>query len=289
MIEAYSFLAVFTVQILAMSVLLPAWFIRHLRRKSPGIPAERIAQLSPGVDPVMMLERRVSRFRAVNTVIAVLGVLLMGWFFRYTQRADWDDGPVEALVGAYFMLQALPLCLIAWLQLRFKKRLLEHSQPDAKRTATLRRRGLLDFVSPFSLLLAGACYLGFVAFVLYIQRQPFPGFAGAGVNIGMITFLYAMEGFCVYRLMYGRKINRLETDADSVRMIGVGVQACIYVCIVSVAFLAINFTLVLRDMQRWEPFAQSVSLVITALLAIMALTAPTRDREARGFGPRPAA
>ena len=31
MIEAYAFLAAFTVQILVMSVLIPAWFIRNVR------------------------------------------------------------------------------------------------------------------------------------------------------------------------------------------------------------------------------------------------------------------
>ena len=38
MIEAYAFLAVFPVQILAMSVLYPAWFIRYSRRQAASIP-----------------------------------------------------------------------------------------------------------------------------------------------------------------------------------------------------------------------------------------------------------
>ena len=50
MIEAYAFLAAFTVQILAMSVLYPAWFISYVRVQATSFPAERFAQLYPGVD-----------------------------------------------------------------------------------------------------------------------------------------------------------------------------------------------------------------------------------------------
>src|SRR6266852_4979297 len=107
MIEAYAFLAVFTVQILAMSVLYPAWFIRYWRVQATSIPAERLAQLYPGVDPGLPRERFLTRYRALNTGIAVLGLLLLGWLCGYMRRPDWNDGPVEALVAVYFMVQAL--------------------------------------------------------------------------------------------------------------------------------------------------------------------------------------
>ena len=44
MIEAYAFLAMFTVQILAMSVVHPAWFIGYCRSQATIIPAERLAE-----------------------------------------------------------------------------------------------------------------------------------------------------------------------------------------------------------------------------------------------------
>ena len=50
MIEAYAFLAAFTVQILVVSVLQPAWLIRHVRTTARGFPAERFALRYPGVD-----------------------------------------------------------------------------------------------------------------------------------------------------------------------------------------------------------------------------------------------
>ena len=110
MIEAYAFLAAFTVQILVMSVLLPAWFIRYVRAQAARFPAERLAQLYPGVDVGHAQERFLTQYRALTTGIAVLGLLLLGWLFSYMRRPDWDEGPVEVLVTVYFLAaQMLPL------------------------------------------------------------------------------------------------------------------------------------------------------------------------------------
>src|SRR5688572_13245895 len=115
MIEAYAFFAVFMVQILAMSVVYPAWFIRHVRARVASFPPERFAQAFPGVDPSQTVERFATRYRAANTGIAVLGLLLLGWLFSYMQRPDWDDGPVEGVAGLYSAVQALPIAIVAWI------------------------------------------------------------------------------------------------------------------------------------------------------------------------------
>jgi hypothetical protein len=57
MTEAYAFLAAFTAQILAMSVLYPARFDRHVLLQAAGMPTERLAQLYPGIDFDLALAR----------------------------------------------------------------------------------------------------------------------------------------------------------------------------------------------------------------------------------------
>src|SRR5690349_13533660 len=115
MIEAYAFLAMFTLQILAMSVLYPTWFIRHARRQAASIPAERLAQLYPGVDLHPARESFLIRYRTLNAVIAVLGLLLLGWLFTHLRHPDWDDAPVQILVTVYFLVQAIvPLAFLLW-------------------------------------------------------------------------------------------------------------------------------------------------------------------------------
>ena len=85
-------------------------------------PAERLAQLYPGVDLGHAQERFLTQYRALTTGIAVLGLLLLGWLFSYMRRPDWDDGPVEVLVTVYFLMaQMLPLGLVVWFGVRFNK------------------------------------------------------------------------------------------------------------------------------------------------------------------------
>lgn len=271
MIEANALLAVFTLQILTMSVLYPAWFIRYLRLQATSIPAGRLAQLYPGVDLGLARERFLTRYRALNTGIAVFGLLLLGWLFSYVRRSDWGDRPVEVLIGVYFLVQALlPLSLVIRHGVRFNK-LRKSPLLEGRRKAILQRRGLFDFVSPFMVVLAVLSYVLFVAFVIYIQRHPFPGFAGL-TSIGVITLVYALQIYVVYAVLYGKKPNPFETHAGRVHTIGLVVKSCVYSCIACVVFFSLNFTLPLLDLQRWEPFALSVFLVIIALLSLMGMT-----------------
>jgi hypothetical protein len=283
MIEAYAFLAMFTVQILAMSVLYPAWFIRYVRAQTTSCPAERFAQLYPGVDLGRAREHFLTLYRALNTGIAVLGLLPLGWLFSYMRRPDWDDGPVEVVVTVYFAVQVLPLLLVALLGVMSSK-VLKRSLPEGKRKALLQRRGLFDFVSPSVVLLAVLGYFLFAAFVIYIQQDPFPGFAGL-INIGVITLIYALNAFVVYMMLYGRKINPFETHAGRLHTIGLTVKTSVCSCIVLVVFLSLNFTLVLLDLQRWEPFALSVFFVIVTLVCLTGLAAPPRPPDADGSVP----
>ena len=172
MIEVYAFLAAFAVQILAMSVLHPAWFSRYVRAKATEFPAERFRQLYPGVDHKATLERYLKLYRVLNTVIALLGLLLWGWLFSHMRRAEWNDGPVKVLTLAYSMLQFLPLCIASFFAVRYSKLL--KKLLDGKRTAVLQRRVLFDFVSPFAVFVAVLGYFLFVAYMFFIARNPFP-------------------------------------------------------------------------------------------------------------------
>jgi hypothetical protein len=282
MIEAYAFLGAFTVQLLVMSVLLPAWFLRYVRAQAASIPAERLAQMYPGVDLGRAQERFLTQYRALTTGIAVLGVLLLGWLFTYVRRPDWDEGRVDVLVLVYFLAAyLLPFVLVAWVGVRFNKH--RRSLPEGKRTAILQRRGLFDFVSPFVVLLAVLSYFLFAAFVLYIRQHPFPGFAGL-VNIGAITVVYAINAFVVYMTLYGRKRNPFETHTGRLHTIGLTVKSSVYSCIVVVVYLSLNFSLRLLDLKRWEPFVLSIFFVICALVASMGFAAPLRKPEVDELG-----
>ena len=97
MIEAHAFLAAFTVQIFVTSVLLPIWFIRHLRRQTNNVPAERLAEVFPDFDVRLAQAHFATRYRTLTTVIAALGLLMLVWLFSYMQGPSWDEGKVSLL------------------------------------------------------------------------------------------------------------------------------------------------------------------------------------------------
>ncbi|HEY6922701.1 MAG TPA: hypothetical protein VI653_04470 [Steroidobacteraceae bacterium] len=283
MIEAYAFLAIFTLQIIAASVVYPAWFIRYLRRQAISIPAEHLPHLYPDVDASVARERFLSRYRALHKGIAVLGLLLLGWLFTYMQRPGWHVGPVDIVVTVYCSMQMLlPLGLVIRHGVRFTQTH-KRSWPQRKRKAILQRRGLFDFVSPLTVFLAVLGYLLFAAFVAYLQQRPPLASAGL-IDIGATTLIYALQAWLIYAVLYGKKSNPFETHATRVRTIGLVVKSCIYSGIACVAFLSMNLGLELMDLQKWLPFALSAFFVVTAALSLMGMTAPPRSPESDGPG-----
>src|SRR5688572_683332 len=171
MIEMYAFLLMLLVQVLMMSVLFPTALIRYARTQAPRIPADRLARAFPGVDVSQSIERFATRFRTTTLVVAVLGLVLMGWLFNYMQRPEFNNRIVILLTVALFMAQASTLILEVVLGLSSYAKLLKHPSPEGKRTAVLQRRGLFDFVSPFAVWLAALAYLLFVGFTIYLQQR----------------------------------------------------------------------------------------------------------------------
>ncbi len=287
MIEVYLFLAVFPVQILGMSVLVPSRFARLIRTGLENIPPERLAELYPGVDVGQAHERFLARYRITNTVIAGLGLLLLGWFISYMQRPKWDLGVVSGMGTAYVMLQNFPFILIAWFTHRFNKvhrRLLR----EPKRKAVLRRRGLFDFISPSTALLAILAYLQYVAVIFYAVRHPFPGFGGAFANIGGVSLMYMLLGAIVVKLLYGRKKDPLQTNADRIRMVRGVANFYAWVCILMSVLLSFSIAQKLLKLETWGPFAGTVYFLIITLLLLRGFSTPPRQPEADRLDSSPA-
>ncbi|HEV8413579.1 MAG TPA: hypothetical protein VGQ49_08290 [Bryobacteraceae bacterium] len=287
MIEVYLFLAIFALQILGMSVRYPVLYTRFIRRGLKNAPPERLAELYPGVDVGQAHERFLARYRAANMVVVVVGLLLLGWFIVYMQRPNWDAGAVGGLVTAYFMLQCFPIMLNTWFAIKFNKvhrRLL----PEAKRKATLQRRGLFDVVSPLTVLLAVLAYLQFVAVVFYVARHPFPGFGGPVLNIGILSLGYLLLGAAVMYLLYGRKkIDRLLKHADRMRIVSGVATYYAWILILTSILLSLQVVRKLVDLETWGPFTGTVFFLIITLLNLRTMTPPPRQPEADGLGSSP--
>ena len=275
MVEAYAFFAAFTAQILIMSVLLPAWFVSNLRAKLARLPAGRLAQVYPDVDANQVLEQFITRYRVLTTGIAVLGLLLLGWLLIGAWRAGWNKDVAGFLSTGYFMV-AMLLPLLVFGRSRFNK---QHRLAEGKRTAILQRRGLFDFVSPFVVFLAVLTYFLYVAFLFYIEQHPFPGYAGPLINIIGVTLIYAMNAFCLYMVMHGKK-GPLDTHEGRLHTIGLVARGSVCSCIVIVVALSLTHVFRMQELKSWEPFAGSIFYIIIAALASLGFAAPPGKQQA---------
>ena len=264
MVESYAFLAMVAIQILVGSILAPALFMRRTRAPVANFPAERFAELFPGVDRDRSGERLATRFRAVNAGIAMLGLLLLGWLFNQMRRPDWgqdrNQAMVMGLLTLYLFAQTAPPFFIGRKATR-SARALKSSLAEGKRKAVLQRRGLFDFVSPLIFWFAVLGYFLFAAFVLYVRQHPYPGFDGLPFIV-VITLFYAFSAFLLYGMLYGRNRNPVATHSIRLYTIGVGVKILIFTCIGICVFMALIVALGLLDLQRWGLFAASAFFVI---------------------------
>jgi MFS family permease len=277
MIEANAFLAALTVQILVVSVLHPAWLARYARAKVE-------AQL-PNWDRKSR-ERFLTLYGAVNAGIAVLGLVLLGWLFNHTRSPDWDVRSVSLLFRGYVAVQISPFALYSLIGAWVKRKALASSPPELKRTASLRRRGLFDLVSPVTVFLAVVGYFLFAALVVYSHQHRFPAFSGYRL-LGTVTLLYALNAFLSYWLLYRRKRWPLETSAYRMHAVGAQLRILFNASIAVIVFLSLIVTLQLLGMQRWMPFAMSVYFVLIMLFTSTMLFTLRRQAEADRLDPSP--
>jgi hypothetical protein len=285
MIEVYAFLAIFPVQILALSVLFPVLLIRYARVQVQRTPAERFAKIYPGIDVAQSLKRLTTLVSVPNAIVAVLGLGLWAWLIDYMQSADWSQGKVKMLVVLSFVAQAFAICLVAAIAFASQWKALRNYSPEGKRTAVLQRRGLFDFVSPFAVIVAALAYLLFAAYMVYLQQRGWP-LKPALITIGAVTGVYVLDALTLYVLLYkSRMLNPMETQENRGRWIGFQVKGIVYSCIFIVAFLALFITLQAQKMPRWEPFALSALFVGCSFSFFTSLAAAPRQPEADALRP----
>jgi hypothetical protein len=281
MIEAYAFLGAFAFQVLALSVLNPVRFIRYVRGWDTRFASSRFAEMYPDFDYARWAESFVRWFRAAYFGIALIGMALLGWLFTVIQRPDW--APVGIKVAVLFLYLQLSPFMLTFLYViaRYRKALLLPTR-ETKRKATLQRRGLFDFVSPSAVVVAVLSFVLFIPFAICVDLYVYGNsslslyFHGA---MGTVTFVYALNAFIVYKYLYGRK-SPLVTQEGRVHMLGMTVKSSVYSSIAIVWFIVLMSFFTKLELETWRPFAVSLFMVFSVLLAFMGVTAPRKNEVA---------
>ncbi len=281
MIEAYAFLAMFTVQIVVGSIVFPERVIRRVRRWVHESGSERFRQLYPESDFDQRIRWFVIAIRATNIAVAVVGFTLLGWFCTVVGHADWAY-EVKRPLAVFIGVQFAPLVILAlYATVRGLKLLTQPSQ-EPRRKAILQRRTMFDFVSPFAVWLAALSYIGFVAFAIYLDLYVY-GNTKLSKNclqaVGAVTFVYAVNAFVIYKYLYGRKNPFVSPDGRS-HSIGVNVKGSVYSSIAAAWFFSLVGVVGQPHLEEWQPFALSVFVVFSSAIGVMGMSAPSRKPNA---------
>jgi hypothetical protein len=273
MIESYAFFAAFVLQIIGLSVLQPLWFAGLWHKEAAIFPADLQSALHERIF------RHLPRLRAVNWGIAIIGFAVLGAFIVYVPFQAWDD-----FARFYLMLQCAPM-VVATLVFYRAIHEIGNARQEPKRKALLQRRGLFDFVSPVAVGIAVLSYVLYIAFLFYIARKPFDGFAGVWVNVVGMTLTYGVSAVVIWLALYGKKTHSFETLEGRVNGMRLVVRMMVYLSIFSVVGLSMDMSIKYFELDRWIPFMSCAGMAVIPVMFYLTLKASPQGPDAGGPGP----
>jgi len=142
--------------------------------------------------------------------------------------------------------------------------------PPRVRTTELRRRRLVDFVSPAMLVVAALTNFAFVAFVLYYRRFEFPWFTAAG-NIAGVAAMLLVFAAAVGIVLRGPRPDPYQAHQDRSNLIRLVLKQALAFCIVSPVLITAQLIIKLFDPDLLEPVIASLYCQGIALAALWPL------------------
>jgi len=263
------FCFVFSGQVLLISWLYARRVIRRERYVLQNFPPSTHPKLY--TQPAEYYERRVRNFARLNGALTVAGLsislallvtLFGGWdaaILAPSQNRNWD----AAIVTPFFLLQTVACVYIDISSLKHH-RAMAKAPPPRVRTTELRRRRLVDFVSPGVLVVAALTNVAFIAFVLYYRRFEFPWFTAAG-NIATVTAMLVLFCAVVAITLRAPRRDPYQAPRDRRTLIELVVKQALAFCIALPVLITANLLGKLLAPQLLEPVMASLFCQGTAV------------------------
>jgi hypothetical protein len=258
------FCFVFFGQILLISWIYPRRVISNSRYVLQNFPPSTHPKLYPY--PPEYFERWQRNITRFNLVMVVAGLLVIGlilgslvgvWdggIFASSRKNDW----VELIVVPFFLMQFVGgIVYMNSSRLKILQAMAKAPAPRV-RTTVLRRRRLVDFVSPTLLIVAALTNVAFIAFVLYDYRRfELPLFKAVGV-IASVAFALLVFSVSVGITMRAPKPDPYQAHQDRNNMIMRVVRQALAFSIAYPVLLTAWLTVKIFDPDLLEPVIASL-------------------------------
>jgi MFS family permease len=262
--ETILFCVVFLSQVLLISWFYARRIISRRRYVLQNFPPSTHPRLYP--QPIEYYERRLRNFARLNLAIVVAGLLIILALILATLGGEWDGRIVTpwstsgewdaAIVTPFFLVQLFASVSIDLWTLKHQKAM-QKAPPPRVRTTELRRRRLLDFVSPGMLVVAALTNVAFIAFVLYYRRFEFPWFTAAGNIVGVAVMLLVFAAVLGIALR-GPRPDPYQAHQDRSNVIRLVVKQALAFCIAIPVLTTAQLIIKLFDPDLLEPVIASL-------------------------------
>jgi hypothetical protein len=256
---------VFLSQIFVISYFLP----RRLRQRASEIMSNHPVEQYPKLYPISVdkIHQKINQLMLLTYGVLVLGVLLVahGLYTQSDEMLGWDS---QSVITIYYMLQVIPLVLLAFFGERYFKKMRRVNEATIRR-AQLSPRNITNYVSKGFIGLAVGVYVMFVLLVAYISEHPFDGFAGY-VNVLGVTFLNVLFGLGVYKQVYGKKIDPHQNDEDRFNQSSRVVKLMLFFSMAATVNISINFLLSSLDLRHLNDVVASLYYQIIMMVMVLA-------------------
>jgi hypothetical protein len=270
--ETILFCFVFLSQVLLISWLYPRRVISRGKYVLQNFPPSTHPKLYPY--PPEYFERWLRNVGRFNLVIFVAGLLIIVGLILGALGGEWDGTIVTSwsasaewtatIVVPFFLVQFVG---VGYMNLSGRKLLqaMAKAPPPRVRTTELRRRRLVDFVSPTMLVVAALTNVAFIAFVLFDYRRfELPWFKAAG-TIASVAFAILVFSVSVGIALRAPRPDPYQAHQDRSNLIRLVVKQALAFCIAYPVLLTVWLTIRLFDPDLLEPviaslFCQGVAL-----------------------------
>jgi hypothetical protein len=271
--ETILFCFVFLSQVLLISWFYPRRVLGRGRYVLEHVPPATYPKLYP--QPTEYYERRLRNYARLNFAIVVVGLLIIVGLILGTLGGEWDGTIVTpwsasgewdaAIVTPFFLVQMFASVSLDLASLKHHQAMAK-APPPRVRTTELRRRRLVDFVSPAMLVVAALTVVAFIGFVLYYRRFEFTWFTAAG-NIATVVVMLLICATVVGSALHAARPDPYQTHQDRTNWTKLVVRQALAVCIAVPVLIAGDLLLKLLDGELLEPviaslFCQGAAVVL---------------------------
>lgn len=261
MLDQVLFYCVFFSQVLLISFVFPKKLINRLRRVADEHPPSQYPKLYPV--SIERMERVLRIYSLLNHLVFLtgLGLLVLSIFPPEGVVIGWES---ESLLALYLALQFSPLAVIATSIVVYAS-LMKKKAVRGRRTASLQRRRLMDFLSPAMIGAAIFVYAAFVILILYIRQFDFPWFGGY-MNIVAVTAVNLFFLGIVLHNIYGKRKDPYQAYEDRLKGIAFNVKIMVFSSILVTLYIAVVVTLRALELENLIPISTSLYFQMTAAI-----------------------